>query len=150
MGSGNEKRTRRSFFLASQTWLSAAAEFGAGNETRTRDPDLGKVVLYQRSYSRLGVALTNFGAGNETRTRDPDLGKVVLYQLSYSRNQICCRNERNFSSLREAHYTRIRNLCNPPQWDFFRFWFKCRLIRHFARFYIKTARRLGRRVIIAE
>ncbi len=25
---------------------------GAGNETRTRDPDLGKVVLYQLSYSR--------------------------------------------------------------------------------------------------
>ena len=59
--------------------------FGAGNETRTRDPDLGKVVLYQLSYSRLGMVLSNFGAGNETRTRDPDLGKVVLYQLSYSR-----------------------------------------------------------------
>ncbi len=29
--------------------------FGAGNETRTRDPDLGKVVLYQLSYSRIGV-----------------------------------------------------------------------------------------------
>jgi hypothetical protein len=27
-------------------------EIGAGNETRTRDPDLGKVVLYQLSYSR--------------------------------------------------------------------------------------------------
>ena len=27
-------------------------EFGAGNETRTRDPDLGKVVLYQLGYSR--------------------------------------------------------------------------------------------------
>src|SRR5437764_10573591 len=31
---------------------SALLEFGAGNETRTRDPDLGKVVLYQLSYSR--------------------------------------------------------------------------------------------------
>ena len=30
-------------------------EFGAGNETRTRDPDLGKVVLYQLSYSRVLV-----------------------------------------------------------------------------------------------
>ena len=30
-----------------------SAIFGAGNETRTRDPDLGKVVLYQLSYSRL-------------------------------------------------------------------------------------------------
>ncbi len=27
--------------------------FGAGNEIRTRDPNLGKVVLYQLSYSRL-------------------------------------------------------------------------------------------------
>ena len=65
-------------------------EIGAGNETRTRDPDLGKVVLYQLSYSRIGIIicsslLIRIGAGNETRTRDPDLGKVVLYQLSYSR-----------------------------------------------------------------
>ena len=29
--------------------------FGAGNETRTRDPDLGKVMLYQLSYSRVLV-----------------------------------------------------------------------------------------------
>ena len=29
-------------------WVS-----GAGNETRTRDPNLGKVVLYQLSYSRI-------------------------------------------------------------------------------------------------
>ncbi len=32
-------------------------KFGAGNETRTRDPDLGKVVLYQLSYSRIEVLL---------------------------------------------------------------------------------------------
>ena len=29
-----------------------AVKSGAGNETRTRDPDLGKVVLYQLSYFR--------------------------------------------------------------------------------------------------
>ncbi len=28
-------------------------EFGAGNETRTRDLNLGKVALYQLSYSRI-------------------------------------------------------------------------------------------------
>ena len=28
------------------------APLGAENETRTRDPDLGKVVLYQLSYFR--------------------------------------------------------------------------------------------------
>ena len=59
-------------------------QIGAGNEARTRDPDLGKVVLYQLSYSRRAF-MWKFGAGNEARTRDPDLGKVVLYQLSYSR-----------------------------------------------------------------
>ena len=30
-------------------------ETGAGNETRTRDLNLGKVALYQLSYSRGGV-----------------------------------------------------------------------------------------------
>src|SRR2546425_6615260 len=32
----------------------------AGNGTRTRDPNLGKVVLYQLSYSRVGSNLTAF------------------------------------------------------------------------------------------
>ena len=36
-------------------WNSVGQQFGAGNETRTRDPDLGKVVLYQLSYSRVLV-----------------------------------------------------------------------------------------------
>ena len=36
-------------------------QIGAGNEARTRDPDLGKVVLYQLSYSRMGL-LPNNGA----------------------------------------------------------------------------------------
>ena len=33
-------------------YCGAILQTGAGNETRTRDPDLGKVVLYQLSYSR--------------------------------------------------------------------------------------------------
>jgi hypothetical protein len=32
---------------------------GAGNETRTRDLNLGKVALYQLSYSRLVASLVN-------------------------------------------------------------------------------------------
>ena len=64
-------------------------QLGAGNESRTRDLNLGKVALYQLSYSRvkLGVVLELqiYGAGNESRTRDLNLGKVALYQLSYSR-----------------------------------------------------------------
>ena len=33
--------------------------FGAENETRTRDPDLGKVVLYQLSYFRIRFGTAN-------------------------------------------------------------------------------------------
>ena len=32
--------------------------FRARNGTRTRDPDLGKVVLYQLSYSRIKISNT--------------------------------------------------------------------------------------------
>lgn len=70
--------------------LEIGEEFGAGNETRTRDPDLGKVVLYQLSYSRKFA--TTFVA-------------VVT---------------RNSLSLREAHYTRNPFSCNPPGSDFYK------------------------------
>jgi hypothetical protein len=39
---------------------------GADDETRTRDPNLGKVVLYQLSYVRI-----NNGAGEGSRTPTP-------------------------------------------------------------------------------
>ena len=42
------------FISITVTNLFTTQEIGAGNETRTRDPDLGKVVLYQLSYSRSG------------------------------------------------------------------------------------------------
>ncbi len=42
---------------------------GAENETRTRDPNLGKVVLYQLSYFR--DCITSNGAQNRTRTCMP-------------------------------------------------------------------------------
>ena len=61
---------------------------GAGEESRTLDLNLGKVALYQLSYSRLGVLLSTLcGAGEESRTLDLNLGKVALYQLSYSRTE---------------------------------------------------------------
>jgi hypothetical protein len=63
---------------------------GAGEESRTLDLNLGKVALYQLSYSRLGVLLSTLcGAGEESRTLDLNLGKVALYQLSYSRTECC-------------------------------------------------------------
>src|SRR4051812_14450456 len=55
----------------------------AGNGTRTRDPNLGKVVLYQLSYSRNAVtAEPSGGEGNRT----PDLLNAIqaLSQLSYT------------------------------------------------------------------
>ena len=48
-------RTRRICNPLHNRFVNApsGANLGAGNETRTRDPDLGKVVLYQLSYSRI-------------------------------------------------------------------------------------------------
>ena len=54
---GGEMRNRKQKNPA--LWAGFFCESGAGNEIRTRDPNLGKVVLYQLSYSRLlpeGVA----------------------------------------------------------------------------------------------
>ena len=51
-----KKDAEASFFDDLQTCVQLCRSlFGAGNETRTRDPDLGKVVLYQLSYSRVLV-----------------------------------------------------------------------------------------------
>ncbi len=47
---------------------AASLSFRAGNGTRTRDPTLGKVVLYQLSYSREADG----GTGND-RPRDPSV-----------------------------------------------------------------------------
>jgi hypothetical protein len=38
--------------------------FGAGDESRTRDLNLGKVALYQLSYSRMNNHLMLFQASN--------------------------------------------------------------------------------------
>ncbi len=52
---------------ARQYELANPFKTGAGNETRTRDPDLGKVVLYQLSYSR------NNALKSETRPTEHSL-----------------------------------------------------------------------------
>ena len=38
--------------LTQKNWMLFSIQFRAENETRTRDPNLGKVVLYQLSYFR--------------------------------------------------------------------------------------------------
>ena len=63
---------------------SAGQENGAEDGTRTRDPHLGKVMLYQLShirseYARAGVV----GAESQSRTGDTAIFSRVLYQLSY-------------------------------------------------------------------
>ena len=70
----------------------------AENGTRTRDPNLGKVVLYQLSYFR-NVLLAKVGTLSI-------LGKVVLYQLSYFRL---------FFSEEEETRTPTSQLTLPPQ-----------------------------------
>ena len=84
----------------------------AGNGTRTRDPNLGKVVLYQLSYSRdrdvpgtprprganrRRVDPHSGGEGNRT----PDLVNAIhaLSQLSYA--------PRGFLATGTAKYTRV-------------------------------------------
>ena len=49
---------------------SIDAVSGAGNETRTRDPNLGKVVLYQLSYSRWTEP--DFPEGGDPLSSDSD------------------------------------------------------------------------------
>ena len=47
------KRAFRPFSI-SAGMKTCGSEFGAGDESRTRDLNLGKVALYQLSYSRIG------------------------------------------------------------------------------------------------
>ena len=62
---------------------------GAGNRVRTGDLNLGKVALYQLSYSR--SIFCDHCAVVQRRGYAPhhNLGKVAFYQLSYSRSIFC-------------------------------------------------------------
>ena len=51
--------------------------FGAGDEARTRYLHLGKVALYQMSYTR------RYGASGRNRTNDTGIFSPLLYRLSY-------------------------------------------------------------------
>ena len=56
---------------------------GAEDGTRTRDPHLGKVMLYQLSHFRSKLRQHVFGAESQDRTGDTAIFSRVLYQLSY-------------------------------------------------------------------
>ena len=57
---------------------------GAENETRTRDPDLGKVVLYQLSYFRLTSSV-----GFLSRLGNAQASLVLRSLLQEVRNESC-------------------------------------------------------------
>ena len=58
----------RDFKSLVSTNSTIAASSGAENGTRTRDPNLGKVVLYQLSYFRKSTKQPFFCEEEETRT----------------------------------------------------------------------------------
>jgi hypothetical protein len=61
-----------------ESTIQSRVELGAGDETRTRDPQLGRLMLYQLSYTRSPAETSNFkseifenlsrGAGGRIRT----------------------------------------------------------------------------------
>ena len=60
--------------------------FGAGDEARTRYLHLGKVALYQMSYTRMELPAEipqGSGASGRNRTSDTRIFSPLLYQLSY-------------------------------------------------------------------
>ena len=62
---------------------SAFILFGAEDEARTRYLHLGKVALYQMSYSRMTSHEMRGGASDRSRTNDTGIFMPLLYQLSY-------------------------------------------------------------------
>ena len=62
-------------------------KIGASDEARTRYLHLGKVALYQMSYTRICLLRRNFygedGASGRNRTNDTGIFSPLLYQLSY-------------------------------------------------------------------
>ena len=61
------------------------APYGAGDEARTRYLHLGKVALYQMSYTRIDPVgdPSGCGASGRNRTSDTRIFSPLLYQLSY-------------------------------------------------------------------
>ena len=82
--------------LCLTTWLwhrktgpKSRVKNGASDEARTRYLHLGKVALYQMSYTRIflgvprKVSLAGDGASGRNRTNDTRIFSPLLYQLSY-------------------------------------------------------------------
>ncbi len=66
---------------------------GAGNETRTRDPNLGKVVLYQLSYSRIegayfkGMPITVNTLPSNARSERLSIWRSQWHNTAYAKSR---------------------------------------------------------------
>ena len=77
---------------------------GAKNGTRTRDPDLGKVVLYQLSYFRI-ILFWFWNSSCQGRICVRSFwGKVVLYQRSISHEILMCFSPKAGAKIRFIFY----------------------------------------------
>jgi hypothetical protein len=88
MSASSGTATRPPFYTASSTLRVPSGSdphIRAGDGARTRDPQLGKLMLCQLSYSRTSApesALGHARATCRTRTDDPIITNDVLYRLS--------------------------------------------------------------------
>ena len=81
IGNISQKAEKKKVEIFSRPFLA----FGAENETRTRDPNLGKVVLYQLSYFRI----VDFRSGNATCFPDcecKDRANILFLQTFFKKN----------------------------------------------------------------
>ena len=62
--------------IQQKEYTQYSSSLGAGDEARTRYLHLGKVALYQMSYTRNG-------ASGRNRTNDTGIFSPLLYRLSY-------------------------------------------------------------------
>ena len=77
MGGGSESSLVRSRNEKTTSFRMWSFISGASDEARTRYLHLGKVALYQMSYTR------KYGAQGRNRTSDTRIFNPLLYQLSY-------------------------------------------------------------------
>ncbi len=75
------------YYLGKKRGKEALPRFGASDEARTRYLHLGKVALYQMSYTRIfgspAGKTAGDGASGRNRTNDTRIFSPLLYQLSY-------------------------------------------------------------------
>ena len=75
-------RISKMMLRAWQRWKKNREFYGAADGTRTRNSQLGRLMLYQLNYRRKGKAKRKNGRGDWIRTSDPLLPKQLRYQAA--------------------------------------------------------------------